>query len=59
MRRTLWGSADRSRPDRRAGEDSDLDIMVVEEDVADRAGEMVRLNRLLRSLAIPVDLPAG
>ena len=39
-----------------AGEDSDIDVMVVEECVADRAGEMVRLNRLLRSLDIPVDL---
>jgi predicted nucleotidyltransferase len=39
-----------------AGEDSDLDVMVVEEGVSDRAGEMVRLNRLLRSLDIPVDL---
>jgi predicted nucleotidyltransferase len=39
-----------------AGEASDLDVMVVEEGVSDRAGEMVRLNRLLRSLDIPVDL---
>ena len=39
-----------------ASEDSDLDVMVVEESVPDRAGEMVRLNRLLRSLDIPVDL---
>ena len=39
-----------------AGEDSDLDVMVVEEDVSDRAGEMVRLNRLLRSLDVAVDL---
>ena len=39
-----------------AGEDSDLDIMVVEEGVSDRAEEMVRLNRLLRSLDVPVDL---
>jgi predicted nucleotidyltransferase len=39
-----------------AGEDSDLDVMVVEEDVSDRAGEMVRLNRLLRSFDVPVDL---
>lgn len=39
-----------------AGEDSDLDVMVVEEGVSDRAAEMVRLNRLLRSLDIPVDL---
>ena len=39
-----------------AGEDSDLDVMVVEECISDRAGEMMRLNRLLRSLDIPVDL---
>ena len=39
-----------------AGEDSDLDVMVVEEDVSDRAGEIVRLNRLLRSLDVAVDL---
>ena len=39
-----------------AGEASDLDVMVVEEGVADRAAEMVRLNRLLRPLGIPVDL---
>lgn len=39
-----------------AGEDSDLDVMIVEEVVSDRAGEMVRLNRLLRSFDIPVDL---
>ena len=39
-----------------AGDDSDLDVMVVEEGVSDRVGEMVRLNRLLRSFDIPVDL---
>jgi len=39
-----------------AGDDSDLDVMVVEELVSDRAAEMVRLNRLLRSFDIPVDL---
>jgi predicted nucleotidyltransferase len=39
-----------------AGEDSDLDVMVVEDGVSDRAAEMVRLNRLLRSSDIPVDL---
>jgi predicted nucleotidyltransferase len=39
-----------------AGEASDLDVMVVEEGVSDRAGEMVRLNRMLRSLDIAVDL---
>ena len=41
---------------REAGEDSDFDVMVVEDAVSDRVGEMVRLNRLLRSLDIPVDL---
>ena len=41
---------------REAGEDSDFDVMVVEDAVSDRVGEMVRLNRLLRSLNIPVDL---
>ena len=39
-----------------AGEDSDLDVMVVEDGILDRAGEMVRLNRLLRPLDTPVDL---
>ena len=39
-----------------AGEASDLDVMVVEEGVSDRAAEMVRLNRLLRSLDMAVDL---
>jgi uncharacterized protein len=39
-----------------ASEDSDFDVMVVEDSVSDRVGEMVRLNRLLRSLDIPVDL---
>jgi predicted nucleotidyltransferase len=48
----LFGSQARGE----AGEDSDLDVMVVEEGVLDRAGEMVRLNRLLRSIDIPVDL---
>jgi predicted nucleotidyltransferase len=39
-----------------AADDSDLDVMVVEEGVSNRAAEMVRLNRLLRSLDIAVDL---
>ena len=39
-----------------AGDDSDLDVMVVEETVSDRAAEMVRLNRLLRYLDVSVDL---
>jgi len=48
----MFGSQARGEAD----EDSDLDVMVVEEAVSDRVGEMVRLNRLLRSLDIPVDL---
>jgi len=35
---------------------SDFDIMVVEEKPANRLAEMVRLNRLLRSFDIAVDL---
>jgi len=37
-------------------EDSDLDLLIIERQVADRAGEMVRLRRALRPLRIPVDL---
>lgn len=36
--------------------ESDVDILVVEESVKDRASEMVRLRRLLSPLRIPVDL---
>ncbi len=39
-----------------AREDSDVDILVVEEQTAGRLMEMVRLNRLLRSLDVAVDL---
>ena len=39
-----------------ARDDSDLDLLVIETDVADRAAEMVRLRRALRPLRIPVDL---
>lgn len=48
----LFGSGARgdSKPD------SDADFLVVEESVSDRAGEMVRLRRLLSSLRIPVDI---
>ena len=35
---------------------SDFDIMVVEEEPANRFGEIVRLNRLIRSFDIAVDL---
>jgi len=39
-----------------AGEDSDLDLLVIEPQVEDRAREMVRLRRLLRPLRVPVDI---
>ena len=39
-----------------AAPDSDFDIMVVEENPANRFAEMVRLNRLIRSFEIAVDL---
>lgn len=39
-----------------AREDSDLDLLVIESEVADRAREMVRLRRVLRPLRIPVDI---
>lgn len=39
-----------------AREDSDLDLLVIESEVTDRAGEMVRLRRALRPLRIPVDV---
>jgi len=35
---------------------SDFDIMVVEEQPTDRFAEMVRLNRLIRSFDVAVDL---
>lgn len=35
---------------------SDLDLLVIEDDVPDRAYEMVRLRRLLRPLRIPADV---
>jgi predicted nucleotidyltransferase len=39
-----------------AREESDLDLLVIETEVPDRAAEMVRLRRLLRPLRIPVDI---
>jgi predicted nucleotidyltransferase len=39
-----------------AGEDSDIDLLVIEPEVEDRTREMVRLRRLLRPLRIPVDI---
>ncbi len=48
----LFGS--RARGDAKA--DSDFDLMVVEDRPADRFGEMVRLNRLLRKFDAAIDL---
>ena len=48
----LFGS--RARGD--AAEDSDLDLLVIETEVKDRVEEMVRLNRVLRGLTLPVEL---
>jgi predicted nucleotidyltransferase len=48
----LYGSHARGE----ASADSDIDIMVVETDVRDRVKEMVRLDRVVRSIGIPVDL---
>lgn len=39
-----------------ATDESDLDLLVIEREVSDRAREMVRLRRALRPLRIPVDL---
>lgn len=39
-----------------ASEESDLDLLVIEAHVPDRAREMVRLRRALRPLRIPVDV---
>lgn len=36
--------------------DSDLDLLVIEDEVTDRASEMVRLRRLLRPLRVPADV---
>ncbi len=39
-----------------ARDDSDLDLLVIEPKVEDRAKEMVRLRRLLRPLRVPADI---
>lgn len=36
--------------------ESDLDLLVIEDEVTDRASEMVRLRRLLRPLRVPADV---
>jgi predicted nucleotidyltransferase len=48
----LFGSHARGE----ARDDSDVDLLVIEREVEDRAHEMVRLRRVLRPLRIPVDL---
>ena len=40
----------------RAGEDSDLDFLVVQPTLTNRRGETVRLRALLRPLRVPVDV---
>jgi len=39
-----------------AGPDSDLDFLVIERDVPDCHAEMVRLEREVRSLGVPIDV---
>jgi predicted nucleotidyltransferase len=39
-----------------AGEDSDLDFLVIESELHDKFNEMVRLRQVLRPLKIPVDV---
>ena len=48
----LFGSHARGE----AHDDSDLDLLIIETEVADRAAEMVRLRRVLRPLRIPADI---
>jgi predicted nucleotidyltransferase len=45
-----------SRASGAATEDSDFDLMVVEDQPVDRYQEMVRLRGLLRSFRVPLDL---
>ena len=48
----LFGSHARGQ----AGPESDLDFLVIEPAVDNRASEMVRLRRALRPLRVPVDI---
>ncbi len=48
----VFGSSARGE----TGEDSDLDVLVIEPRVTDQWGEMVRLSDALRPLGIPADV---
>lgn len=48
----LFGSRARDEAD----EGSDLDVLVIEPEVEDRAGEAVRLRRELRDVLAPIDI---
>jgi predicted nucleotidyltransferase len=48
----LFGSHARGDADDR----SDVDLLVIEPTVSDRYEEMIRLNRVLKGLSMPVDL---
>ncbi len=48
----LFGSYAHGRPT----EESDVDLLVIERDLANKLEEMVRLRGLLRPLRIPVDV---
>jgi hypothetical protein len=66
---SLPGAASRRQPERRRAwccsaptraatpaPDSDLDFLVIEREVPNRHAEMVRLEREVRSLGVPVDI---
>jgi predicted nucleotidyltransferase len=48
----LFGSRARGE----AAADSDYDLLVIEDKPVERFAEMVRLNRLLRPVGLPIDL---
>lgn len=50
----IWLFGSHARGDAQPG--SDLDFLVIEPTVENRAREMVRLRRALRSLRVPVDV---
>lgn len=48
----MFGSQARGETHR----DSDLDLVVIEREVPNRVGEMIRLERALRGLVLPTDI---